>query len=253
MFAFYATDWEEFRNTIIARWTASFTGATGAVLPDLTGNGYNINQSIVAEFNTVWKTEEQNLAFEQTSNGQNSTTRAISIPASSALSASFWFKPTLYQGSNPGVFRSSSGTDTFFIIQGATGLPWIRRSGADILKPTSGTAFNLGEWQHCIFAMDTRRAAIYKNGKIIHSANHTTTGAAFSFSVLFRQGNEIIRGFFDDVFFSNQFIDTQLSQKIYEQGRGGGLLMQPPLRRSYFVPALPSPRRRSSRALAFPG
>lgn len=39
----------------------------------------------------------------------------------------------------------------------------------------------------------------------------------------------------------------------YQADRGGGMGYQPPLRRSYFVPALPSPRRRSSRALAFPG
>jgi hypothetical protein len=41
---------------------------------------------------------------------------------------------------------------------------------------------------------------------------------------------------------------------IYEQGRGGGLVHEPPRRRSFFVPTLPFPvRRRSSRFLAFPG
>jgi hypothetical protein len=63
-------------------------------------------------------------------------------------------------------------------------------------------------------------------------------------------------GFLDDfiLFDRNTALTANEVRFIYDQGRGGGMLREPPRRRSVFVPTLPFPvRRRSSRFLTFPG
>ncbi len=61
-------------------------------------------------------------------------------------------------------------------------------------------------------------------------------------------------GQLDDIIFFNTALTPNEVRFVYEQGRGGGMLREPPKRRSFFVPTLPLPvRRRSSRFLTFPG
>jgi hypothetical protein len=61
-------------------------------------------------------------------------------------------------------------------------------------------------------------------------------------------------GLIDDVTIFNTALTPNEVRFLYEQGRGGGMLLEPPKRRAFFVPTLPLPvRRRSSRFLTFPG
>lgn len=113
--------------------------------------------------------------------------RSIDFPASYSCTISLWFRPTQWVGANPGIIRSGTSAANqaiggdFFIFQGSTGLPFIRRNGSDILRPSSGTGFTLDNWQHCVMASSPSSVQCYRNGVLIHSATHSIAGTAFSF------------------------------------------------------------------------
>ena len=66
--------------------------------------------------------------------------------------------------------------------------------------------------------------------------------------------NNNFLGQIDDARICDRALTAPEIWQLYERGRGGGLLHEPPRRRAFFVPTVPvANRRRSSRFLAFPG
>jgi hypothetical protein len=82
-------------------------------------------------------------------------------------------------GANPGFWRSAGGTGTTFCIeQAATGRPWIRVNGTDVLKPVAGLAHPTNSMCSSAFVVRSASwAGWYLDGVLAQSATHATATA----------------------------------------------------------------------------
>jgi hypothetical protein len=79
---------------------------------------------------------------------------------------------------NPGFFRTQSGSPTFFIFQSTTGRPWVRVSGTDILKPSSGYTVSDNQFLKLdIVFKSGQYLKYYENGVEIY---HVNTSVVFN-------------------------------------------------------------------------
>lgn len=140
-------------------------------------------------------------------------TGGLAVPIGSGLTFETWLKPTAWVGSNPGGWRdgtTSSGSN-FNIFQAATGRPWIRWNGTDILKPASGYAVPLGAWTHVAYTVASGSSASFlADGQRRHGLTHTRTTPAFSIYNVGYQSSlgERINGTYDEIRFSTTVRST---------------------------------------------
>lgn len=111
-------------------------------------------------------------------------TKKLVVPALSnfSLFASIGNCGTLF--GNPGFFRSGDATPTgttFCILTSATGCPWIRVNGTNVLNPASGAVVPAtgGSYTTAYTWRNGIKAAWFLDGKERHSATSAVTTAAF--------------------------------------------------------------------------
>jgi len=262
---YYANDWQKIAGTIVDRWCPSVTGATQGVLPSVQGTG---NDGVLTNMdrNTSWVTSSRSGAINF--DASNSTFVDLPLPLfdpANGLTISLW----IYIATYSTYFAITSGFQTWRISSsGITNLPGgqvplnglvVARQGAAFAGSTLPIA--LGTWYHVCHTWDKFKGLLYVNGDpgtivgtsgpntgtvtrgYIGASGNTSAGPNY-------YGSSLI----DDVIICNSAVTASEVCFLCEQGRGGGLLNEPPKRRSFFVPTLPlSGRRRSARFLAFPG
>src|SRR5690606_6456338 len=95
--------------------------------------------------------------------------------------------PTEWRPNNPGLWRNgplSNGT-SFMIFQGATGRPWVRWNGSDILRPGSGYGVPLNEWTQVRFVVTSGESVEFwtrgpgEEWVLRHSNTHAVATAGF--------------------------------------------------------------------------
>ena len=136
---------------------------------------------------------------------------------------------------------------------------WYTGFGYQGNGPSNSITIPLEKRSHVCYAKNGRVISGYLDGRLIYSNTMADGNIAYSSPprrvfiggaiLAGRQWN----GQLDDIRIYNRGFAASEALATYEAGRGGGMGYQPPLRRSYLVPSIPIPRRRSSRALAFPG
>jgi hypothetical protein len=188
-------------------------------------------------------------------NDQLNLSSGVAIGQNEPYCVTAWVNKTAL-GSNPGhnggLFR---GGDTFLMTSENVGRLWARHNNINISSSTSGPLVLNAGWVQIGLQWDGVRASLIFNGRVFTSVL-VSSSAAFTISFFGQQGNQFFRGLIDDLTIFNTSITASEIQFIDEQGRGGGMLREPPKRRSFFVPTLPLPlpvRRRASRFLTFPG
>jgi hypothetical protein len=112
----------------------------------------------------------------------------------------------------------------------------------------------IGSWNHIASVRVGTAVSLFHNGIQVASGTLLVNDAASPDRIGQRNSTLFYSGLADDVLIFDSALTPNEFRFIYEQGRGGGMLREPPKRRSVFVPTLPFPvRRRSSRFLTFPG
>jgi hypothetical protein len=272
MFAYYTREWESLAPRIAYRACPSFTGNTGLQLPDVSRlAAHSTLSNFSNNANDAYVTSPDKLALIL--DGVNDYARSSAfIPAFSSMSISCWLNPTSWTNTTnpiPIMCGESVSFRPFYLIaatvNSAIRLQLINHASGGLKSVQIGWPA-IGSWTHIVATWDGGNGdssfLMYSNG-VLRPASYNTQGTGILTGSL--PGNRITlgtsydgtspySGMLDDVIvFNNVALTAPEARFIFEQGRGGGLLYQPERRRSYFVPAQPSPRRRSSRALAFPG
>jgi hypothetical protein len=248
MLAYYGPEWESLQSRIVGRWCPSFSGATGLQLPDTMGRNHGVLTNFTNNGNVAYVANPDKLAINF--DAANSTFVDLPLPSfdpANGLTLSFWLRIVSYGA----YFAITSSFQTWRIVTlgspinlpggqtPANGL-LVARQGAGFAGSTLPIALNT--WYHVCHTWDRSRGLLYVNtdpGTIVGTTGPNTgtvtrgyIGASGNTSA---GPNSYGNSFIDDVILCNTAVTPSEVQFLYEQGRGGGMLYQPPRRRSYFV------------------
>jgi hypothetical protein len=250
MLAYYGPEWESLASRIVGRWCPSFTGNTGLQLPDTMGRNHGTLRNFANNGNDAYVASPDRLALDfdgsndyVTASGSNQQIRAWS----------FWVKPTSTVNSSSTlqvVFQTRLGTNLSWYIGfgSATGL--LTNEYITVVDTSGGVNYRAGvadggslpsaDWSYIAVVESGSTHAIYVNGVSKSMVLNATSPGTPIFNAL-RLGcldgdGSGPRGFYagqlDDIAIFNAAPTANEIRFIYEQGRGGGLLYQPPRRRS---------------------
>jgi hypothetical protein len=261
--AYYGPEWESLAARMLIRLCPSFTGSTGPQAPDLSLHGNH--GVLVGDRNKNWQASDGQtaLVFNGTSeHAFSSSARPYGDLATDSLAFNFWLcNPTGTTGTLAGLASSTNSTPFVAFQNVGTSLRLVHRSQASVDSSTSGGTYRSSTWRMLTAVLQPNAISLFINGVFTATtvrAAQTTTLNQLTLGALRRAG---ALGSFavcqiDDIIIFQGDLQAQEIALLYGQGRGGGLLREPPRRRSFFVPTAPTPlpvRRRSSRFLAFPG
>jgi len=257
--AYYSPEWESLESRMVDRWCTSFTGNTGLQFPSTMGRNHGVLTGFSNNANIAYVSSPDRLALGF--NGVNNYVANVGrSPATENRAVSCWFN--FSQVLSTGTFRQiysagASNLNSAFVVgfgtdvnYGSTGFgatQWGNGVGA--------SGFNDGAWHHGLILNIGSSWQVYVDGLLRASKVMTTNKVSYPANIgRADNASAYYLGQLDDVVVFNDAPTPNEIQFIYQQGRGGGLLREPPRRRSFFVPTLPLPvRRRSSRFLTFPG
>jgi hypothetical protein len=171
---------------------------------------------------------------------------------------SFWYFPKSVSGLAT-IFNNWSATITaqgFFCFRNGTQIVFQQPSSSNRVTTNIGS-LTVETWHHvvCVKTSSVGGLRVWINGVL--DGNAATPGTNQASTARFNLGGNYggvgpFNAAIDDFcIFSNATASD--IQFIYQQGRAGGMLYQPPRRRVYFLPTATPSRRKSSRVLCYPG
>ncbi len=269
MTAYYGPEWESLASRIVGRWCPSFTGNAGLQLPDTTGRNHGVLTSFANNANTAYVTSFDKLALDF--NGLNNRVRCgfiANFPGNS-FTASAWIRalPSPPAGNGNMVISNLNAPLTqglhFIALSSSGQINVAAATGGGAVGITVGPDLRDSTWHHVCTVRNGSivgtNGSVYLDGRLLGTANFGSLSIPSTEQLQIGQRadngfNQVFFGQLDDVILCGSPFSAAEVSFIYDQGRGGGMLREPPKRRSFFVPTLPLPvRRRSSRFLAFPG
>lgn len=234
MFAYYPPEWESLQSRIVGRWCPSFSGATGLQFPSTMGRNHGV---LTADRNTSWQTVNGAgaLRFGDGVNWQYATIPAAASPTGNAFTISVWVHCV-----TAGVFGNTvwwkEGHSYFYNL---TANSFVVNYGATSANEFGVGASIIGRMAHVCMTYDGLIARCFVDGNL--SGSRTNAAAINNTNVLSlatRTGSAAwaTSGMWqDDIIIFNTALTANEVRFVYEQGRGGGMLYQPPRRRSYFA------------------
>ena len=256
MTAYYGPEWESLASRIVDRWTPSLTGNTGLQLPSVMGRNHGVLTNFSNNGNEAYVAVQDRTALNF--DGVNDRVAVSTLSLNTLdFAISFWAQQR--GASAIGMPIGNSGTTNSYV--------WFRSgnylrfqlpaSNVEFAGVTTFTALR----HYCIFSTPVSAASSSINLFIDGVAIGAAALAAGTFTLNsigdgYASNAFPFPGVIDDVIVFGQGLRPHEPRFLFEQGRGGGLLREPPKSRAFFVPALPTPlpvRRRSSRFLTFPG
>ena len=231
MLAYY--DPSSLSDQLLINCCASFTGATGSVLLDVSGRGNHCTLTN-ADRNTSWQTSGDKLAFfhDGVDDRVFNSTFSMDAMSGSANSFSIWINPlTTNSQTRPfslGQFGTSFGLRfNFQNLEFTFG-------GTAVLSVSMTNAQYQNRWTHICGVTDASGARLFFDGRLVGTraepvAITRTNGLGIGYR--FGINSDFYSGFTDDFRLWARTLAASEGQFIYEQGRGGGLLYQPPRRR----------------------
>jgi hypothetical protein len=240
MFAYYGPEWESLASRIVGRWCPSFSGATGLQLPDTMGQGHGVLTGM--DRNTSWVNIGGQLAINNGGTGYADATNPALVN-NARFTLAIWVSLNPPGGSGSFGIFTVGGTSTlsgpYEILYQNSGLTFFGTSGNGWC--TIGT-LPLGQWMHLVCVQNGTVAgstSVFIDGvQITPASNITPTIVPFGTRTLIglrRQGTGQANLTFDDAIFLKAALTPNEVRFLYDQGRGGGMLYQPPRRRSYFI------------------
>jgi hypothetical protein len=243
MFAYYPPECESLQSRIVGRWCPSFTGATGLQLPDTVGRNHGTLTNFANNGNDAYVANPDRLALNF-----DGADDYVAVPYSpsfnvSSVTLSIWInrraaqffghpvcKPFFDAAWSPPyveyALEYNATSDNLQFILGRT-------DGFSLIQ-TSTIGNNA--WFHAIGTYDGSTSRLYLDGSLRVSQAFNTPmvhrQTALYFGAENTQAQYRFNGFCDDITIYNTALTANEVRFIYEQGRGGGLLYQPPRRRS---------------------
>jgi hypothetical protein len=231
MLAYYGPEWESLASRIVGRWCPSFTGNTGLQLPDTTGRNHGTLNNFANNGNDAYVASPDKLALNF--DGVNDRLAVNTVNLSTLdFALSFWAQQ---RGAGAiGMPIGNSTTTTSYI--------WFRSGNyLRFQMPTGNVEFNLTTFttfrHYCIFSTPSTAAISTINLFVDGVSIGALTLAAGTFTVNaigdgYSSNAFPFPGVIDDVIVFGQGLRPHEPRFIYDQGRGGGMLYQPPRRRS---------------------
>jgi hypothetical protein len=231
MFAYYGPEWESLASRIVGRWCPSFTGNTGLQLPDTTGRNHGTLNNFANNGNDAYVTSPDKIALNF--DGVNDRVAVSTLSLNTLdFAISFWAQQ---RGAGAiGMPIGNSTTTNSYI--------WFRSGNyLRFQMPTGNVEFNLTTFttfrHYCIFSTPSTAAIssinLFVDGVSIGA--RTFSADTFTLNSIgdgYSSNAFPFPGVIDDVTVWNAGLTANEVRFIYEQGRGGGMLMQPPRLRS---------------------
>jgi hypothetical protein len=237
MIGYYTKEWETLAPRIVDRWCTSFSGNTQLQLPSTLGKNHGSLLNYTNNANDAYVTSGDRLAlFFDNSNDQ---VQMPSIPEirTGPFTVSLWYYPFSVSGLNQIFAQWSFSGFGSIAFRNGTSLAWQVGN-----RVTTGAVFTANAWHHIVCfrqADGTLRAMV--NGVLdsgsIPAANQFSTEPFLLGGPVGGAGTGAGNCQMDDLITFGAALTVQESRFIFEQGRGGGLLYEPPRRKTYFVPA----------------
>jgi len=235
MFAYYPPEWENLASRIVGRWCPSFSGNTGLQLPDTMGRNHGTLTNFSNNGNDAYVASPDRTALSfDGANDQLNLSSAVAFGTNAPYTLTAWISKTALganAGNNGGIFRDGN---TFLITSENVGRLWGRHSGTTLADANTGPLLLGQGWSHVGITWNGSTASLIFNGSFFTSAS-VATSTAFSISVIGQQASQFLLAQLDDVTVFNTALTANEVRFIYEHGRGGGMLYQPPRRLSYFA------------------
>jgi hypothetical protein len=238
---------------MVDRWCPSFWGNTGLQLPSTLGRSHGTLTNFANNGNDAYVAVQDRTALNF--DGVNDRVAVSTLSLNTLdFGISFWAQQR--GAAAIGMPIGNSTTTNSYI--------WFRSGNyLRFQMPTANVEFNLTTFtpfrHYCLFSTTSTAALSTINLFVDGVSIGALSLAAGTFTINsigdgYSSSAFPFPGVIDDVIVFGQGLRPHEPRFLFEQGRGGGLLREPPKRRAFFVPALPFPvRRRSSRFLAFPG
>jgi hypothetical protein len=237
MIAYWERDCEWMSEELLAAICPSFTGHTGPQLLDVSSRGFHC-QTLNIDRNTSWQTSGGKLAFLH--DGIDDRVFNNSFPMSEMSnqnnSVSSWINPT------------TTNTNTRFFGLGQFGVSFGLRfnfqnleflfGGTAALSVAMTSATYANRWTHVCGVADASGARLFFDGVQVGTRSDTVSlsktnglGIGYRFGI----NSDFYSGFTDDFRIYSRTLTPPEIRKMYERDRGGGMLHQPPSRRSYYA------------------
>jgi hypothetical protein len=256
MIGYYSKEWQSLAPSIVNRWCPSFTGNTQLQLPDVSGFGrhgtlfrYANNGNDSYRVNA----EKTALYFNGVTTTGNYVGASTSADLTTTYTVSYWIYPDSTGGLRSALTKGTTAgiNDLEFYLRPDFVVLHNRGNGGT----TSGVSFptlTTSRWTHMLFNYDVQRTGSNRWQGFYDGRSQTsavivgqgqppldTTSTVFlgaNFNSAF--SSQIFLGLLDDVIIFNRVVTEPEARFIFEQGRGGGLLYEPPRRKTYFVPPI---------------
>jgi len=232
MLAYYGPEWESLASRMVDRWCPSFSGNTGLQLPSTMGRNHGTLTNM--DRNTSWQTNPDRLSLSF-AGGSITHVAFAAISLGTIHSCCAWVNPVsqLVPFNFGGFLGDGSGNTAPLFVGGLTATNFGYTAGAGEVSFVGSSM--IGSWNHIASVRIGTAVSLFRNGIQVASGTLPVNDAASPSRIGHRNGTFFYSGLADDVILFNTALTASESRFIYEQGRGGGLLMQPPRRRSYFA------------------
>lgn len=216
----------------------SFTGPTGLAALDVSGRGFHC-QTLNIDRNTSWQTSGGKLAFSHDGTDDRVFNNSFPMSAMSATSNSFsiWVNPTT-TNANTRLFGAGEFGTLFSLRFNFQNLEFVFGGTAVASVPFTNATFG-NRWTHICGVSDASGARLFLDGALSGtrsdtvSLTRTTNGLGIGYR--FAVNSEFYSGFSDDFRLYSRTLTPPEVRQLYERDRGGGMLHQPPRKRSYFA------------------
>jgi len=252
MLAYYGPEWESLASRMVDRWCTSFSGNTGLQFPSAMGRNHGTLVNFANNGNTSYVASQEKLALQF--NGTNNYVdfgNILNFERTQPFTISAWVRVRSFAsaGSIANKMQSANLRGYLFFYNTDATLGFILRSassGNRISVSTTGAALTLNVWAHVVVVYNgTSQASgvsFFSNGAsmAMSTAENTLSATIANSQSLLIGGRAVFNDLFidaemDDIVICNTALTANEVRFIYEQGRGGGMLLQPPRRRSYFI------------------
>ena len=240
MIAYWDRDCEWMGEGLLTTICPSFTNPTSTQLLDVSGRGFHC-QTLNIDRNTSWQTSGGKLAFSHDGTDDRVFNNSFPMSAMSATSNSFsiWVNPTT-TNANTRLFGIGEFGTNFTLRFNFQNLEFTF-GGTALISVSFANATFSNRWTHICGVSDASGARLFFDGVQVGtrsdtvSLTRTTSGLGIGYR--FGVNSEFYSGFTDDFRLYSRTLTPPEVRQLYERDRGGGMLLQPPKRKSVFIAA----------------
>lgn len=237
MIAYWERDCEWMGEGLLVAICPSFTGHTGLQLLDVSSRGFHC-QTLNIDRNTSWQTSGGRLAFLHDGTDDRVFNSSFPMSAMNDQNNSFsvWINPSTTNTNTRPFGLGQFGVSFGFRFNFQNLELFFGGTAALSVSMTSATYAN--RWTHVCGVADASGARLFFDGVQVGTRSDTVSlsktnglGIGYRFGI----NSEFYSGLTDDFRIYARTLTPPEIRQLYERDRAGGMLHQPPSRRSYYA------------------